>query len=248
MYHAWGDEIVDLEILWWLDFREMYWGLRPGIQMQWVIELKAELETENLEGKYVELAFTFLLPRSSKKGSHCAFFFCVIFFKLLWSKKMSGFSYSYTFMGFLRNRLFSPSWVSPGVVCGWTWSMLYGVGFQKKPREDTCSRLSCRVDTCSHLCCRADTCSHLSCRIPVFLHFCRGVQFLRDCLPLWNIFLMFLALIFCRNPLVRCQTTSAEVLVLAGHCRATWILKGPLYIQLHFVQTGSVHQSISARP
>lgn len=154
-----------------------------------------------------------------------------------WSKKMSGFSYSHTLIEFLRNRLFSPSWVSPGVVCRWTPSMLYGVGFQKKPR----------ADACSHLCCRADTCSHLSCRIPVFLHFCTGVQFLRDCLPLWNIILMFLALIFCRNPLVRCQTTSAEVLVLAGRCRATWILKGPFYIQLHFVQTDSVHQSISAK-
>lgn len=53
-----GDEIVDLEISRWLVFREMCWGRRPGIQMQWEIEFKAEMETENLEGKDAELAFS----------------------------------------------------------------------------------------------------------------------------------------------------------------------------------------------
>ena len=44
-----------------------------------MIELKAEMETENLEGKYNELAFYFLLSHSRKNGSYCAFFPYVIF-------------------------------------------------------------------------------------------------------------------------------------------------------------------------
>lgn len=146
--------------------------------------------------------------------------FSPMWFLLLWSKKMFSFSCSYTFVGFLRNRRFSSSWVSLDVdaVCEWKQNVLYGEGFQKKLRAGTCA-------------------NHLSCQIPVLLSFRSVVQFLRDCLHFWRSILTFLAF----------RLQKSQRLVpdrISCPCRPThWHGYGKALFM--FVELSCIHQSIN---
>lgn len=145
--------------------------------------------------------------------------FSPMWFLLFRSKKIFSFSCSYTFVGFLRNRLFSSSWVSLEVdaVCEWKQNALYGVEFQKKLRAGTCA-------------------SHLSCQIPVPLSFCTVGQFLGDCLHFWRSILTFLAF--------RLQKSQGLVPDrISCPCRPTqWHGYGKDLFM--FVELGCIHQSI----